>query len=178
MFKFTFVIVFLFLLGCSSYSKNNQPKVQTSKWEPLAIFQDFWKTAEDNVYPLKLKEVFFTPKQYSKLKIEAEKTANLKELAFLFNQFLDQLKVSHTHFYTKEDLDFYFFRSLFTTRELDQPTIWHIGSEYQKTTDGFIVRSVLDGFPAKKSVCAEGILFCRPTVCRLILFCHFKIVQM
>jgi carboxyl-terminal processing protease len=120
------------------------------------IFENFWQISKKNIYPKKLEAKYFTETEYEKL-IQLSKSAkNIYEFSFQLNDFLQKLAVSHTYFYTDRDLDFYFFRSLFSTRDLDQPTLWHIGAEYKKTNYGYIVRSVLDGLSADKSDLKRG----------------------
>lgn len=87
---------------------------------------------------------------------QARNSTDLVQLASHFNHFLNKLQVSHTYFYTDQDIEFYFFRSLFTTRDIDKPAIWHIGAEYAKTNKGYVVRAVLDGFPAQQAGLQRG----------------------
>lgn len=124
--------------------------------DTLDIFEKFWTTAKSNIYPSALADKFFTTDQYQKLHQQAQNSTDTVQLALHLNQFLTKLKVSHTHFYTDQDIEFYFFRSLFTTRDLDTPAIWHIGADYLKTNKGYVVRAVLDGFPAQQAGIRRG----------------------
>jgi carboxyl-terminal processing protease len=124
--------------------------------DTLDIFEKFWTTAKSNIYPSSLANKFFTSDQYAKLHQQAQSSTNIVQLASHLNQFLTQLQVSHTRFYTDQDIEFHFFRSLFTTRNLDEPAIWHIGAEFSKTNTGYVVRAVLDGFPAQQAGLRRG----------------------
>lgn len=133
-----------------------QLRLPSNQMNMVTVFEKFWITAKNNIYPAALADRFFTDKQYLKLRQQAQNSADLTQLKFHLNQFLSQLNVSHTHFYTDKDLDFYFFRSLFSTLNLDEPSIWHIGAEYSQTKVGYVVRSVLDGFPAQQAGIQRG----------------------
>ncbi len=144
----------LFLL--STTWAQSQQLAPPANFEGQKIFEEFWQTAKPNIYPLKLEQKYFTPRQYEKMKRRAADAKNLDELATQINAFLSTLKVSHTQFYTESDLEFFFFRSLFGTRDPKTPAIAHIGAEYKKSVDGFQVRSVLNGYPAEKADLKRG----------------------
>jgi carboxyl-terminal processing protease len=123
---------------------------------PAEIFKDFWQTSKANIYPKELEQRYFTQDEFAQLSQAAQASADVYEFSSSVNSFLKKLKVSHTHFYTDHDLEFYFFRSLFSTRNPDLPAIEHIGAEYEFTNTGYVIRSVLDGFGAQKSGLRRG----------------------
>lgn len=131
-----------------------QPSIATPSTE--AIFEKFWKESQKIVYDREREKEFWTKENYQELKAKAYQTQNVYELQGVINKFLDKLGVSHTRFYTDQDEDFYFFRSLFTTRDVKSPKIKHIGIQYEQVAKEYIVREVLNGYPAYKSGIKRG----------------------
>ena len=66
------------------------------------------------------------------------------------NNFLSGLNVSHTQFYDNHSIDFYLFRSLFDTRDIGTPSVNHIGAQFQQSEGRYVVREVVNGYPADK----------------------------
>jgi carboxyl-terminal processing protease len=98
----------------------------------------------------------------------ARSARSLQELEAIINPFLRSLKISHTQFITPHDLDYYFFRSLFSDRHIDAPKVHHIGAQYERVNgDVYRVRSLLESYPAEREgirrgdeiVSADGLAF-------------------
>lgn len=157
---FLFLILILFNLSCSSSPRKPNNTLSAEEIQklqsPIEAFEKFWQISKNNIYPQELEKKFFTQNEYIRLRQLAAQSTDIYELSTHLNPFLRKLNISHTNFYTDQDLDFYFFRSLFSTRDPNKPEIEHIGAEYQKTSKGFAVRSVLDGFSAQKSGLRRG----------------------
>ncbi|PIE30866.1 hypothetical protein CSA57_00660 [candidate division KSB3 bacterium] len=116
--------------------------------EPIQIVEKFWQEAKPNIYSLEREKAFFTEKNYQILKKKAEQTKNIYELTPVINTFLKRLQISHTQFYDNHAIDFYMFRSMFCTRDITRPKVNHIGSQYTIIDNRFVVREVLEGYPA------------------------------
>lgn len=58
------------------------------------------------------------------------------------------MRISHTRFYDDHSIDFYLFRSMFLTRDITRPKVNHIGAQYTIIDNHFVVREMLDGYPA------------------------------
>ncbi|MFN9067853.1 MAG: S41 family peptidase, partial [Bdellovibrionales bacterium] len=147
-----FFISFILFLSCAHAQSEQKAKVQS----PQEVLDKFWEIAKLNIYPKSLEKKFFTEEEYVKLKEQAKDSSDLYSFAPDLNNFLNKLNISHTHFYTDQDLEFYFFRSLFSTRDPEYPKTAHIGAEYIKTDEGYIVKAVLDGFPAQQAGIKRG----------------------
>lgn len=122
----------------------------------LEIFDKFWIEAKNNIYTVERGKKFFTEKKYHELRSQIKSTQGLSELTDAVNQFLSMLNVSHTAFYSRRDQEFYFFRSLFTTENIETPPFRHIGLQLVKNNKQYIVREVLNGYPADKSGIRRG----------------------
>ena len=122
---------------------------------PESIFESVWKEAKNNIYPEAL-VARFSEDQYNTLLRRASSAKSVYELTPLINQFFDSLSVSHTRFYDNQSIDFYFFRSLFTTQEINDPKVNHIGTQYLVRDGEYVVREVLDGYPASLSGMKRG----------------------
>jgi len=112
------------------------------------IFDNFWQEAKANIYPKERVHEFFTETSYQALKRKAEMASNIYELTPVFNDFLQKLGVSHTHFFDNHSIDFYMFRSMFLTRDISIPEANHIGAQYSIVDSKYVVREVLDGYPS------------------------------
>ncbi|MEM6707795.1 MAG: S41 family peptidase [Pseudomonadota bacterium] len=113
---------------------------------PGAVFDRVWDAARESIYPHTLVASHFTEATRERLAQAAAAAPSVDALRPIINPFLDSLEVSHTRFYTAADLEYTFFRSLFSTRELDAPGVAHLG--YQSGAQPERVREVLDGLPA------------------------------
>lgn len=135
--KISFLIVVLLL--CSSAIANES----TSK-----VFDDYWNLAKEKIYPKDLAETYFTKKNYNELQKKVTKTGSIHELTPVINQFLSTIPISHTQFYDSHSIDFYLFRSMFATKEIDTPEVNHIGAQLRVVNGVYVVRDVLNGYPA------------------------------
>jgi carboxyl-terminal processing protease len=160
--KYFYLCLFLLSLtfGCSSSPQKSDAPLDAAQIQnhliPTEAFEKFWQISKANIYPKELEQKYFTQNQYDELRQLASQSADIYELSTHLNPFLKKLNVSHTNFYTDQDLDFYFFRSLFSTRDPNKPEVEHIGAEYLNTAKGYAIRSVLDGFAAQKSGLRRG----------------------
>lgn len=109
-----------------------------------------WNAAKDKIYPKYLVDTYFTKNSYDILQKKASRISDVHELAPLINEFLSDIPVSHTRFYDSQSIDFYLFRSMFSTKEIDKPEVNHIGAQFTILNDVYVVRAVLNGYPAEK----------------------------
>jgi carboxyl-terminal processing protease len=153
-----FSLLFVTLVSCAhksstttSAASEQEQKANTESVGDLNLMlKDLWIIAKSSIYPQTLEKKFFTDQALEKLERMASQSNDVYDLAPEVNLFLDKLNVSHTRFYTDRDIEFYFFRSLFTTRDLDKPAIFHIGAEYEPTGKGYLIRNVLEGYTAQR----------------------------
>lgn len=122
--------------------------------EPLEVFDQVWQAARAAIYPEALVTSHFTETAFTELRKRAGLAHDIDELRPIINDFLDTLGVSHTQFYTSSELDYYFFRSLFSTRDINTPIIGHLG--YQEAALPGLIREVLDGLPADRAGLRRG----------------------
>lgn len=115
---------------------------------PLDVFEAVWREAKAGIYPQELAAKHFTESRYDALKAQAATAEDLYALTPVINSFLAELGVSHTRFYDDSAFAFYLFRSMFTTRRLDDPPVRHIGLQHATVDGAHVVREVLDGYPA------------------------------
>lgn len=127
-----------------------------AKEPEVIVFKQFWKAAKEQVYPVALVESHFTAFQYQRLKRKASLVSSISELTPHINHFLDTLNVSHTQFYDHHTIDFYLYRSMFASKDIDLPRTNHIGVQTAFVEGVYVVREVLDGYPAAKAGLRRG----------------------
>jgi len=123
---------------------------------PSIIFEKFWQTAEQQVFPEILVEQYFSDEEYQRLRKSVSSVTNTAELTPLFNEFLKKLNVSHTQFYDDQTVDYYLFRSMFGTKDIANPKVNHIGAQYVYIDGNYIIREILDEYPAAKAGLRRG----------------------
>ena len=123
---------------------------------PLDIFETVWREAKAGIYLQELATKHFTDSRYEALKAQAATAEDLYALTPLINDFLAELGVSHTRFYDDRSLAFYLFRSMFTTRALDDPPVRHIGIQHATVGGAHVVRELLHGYPAARAGLRRG----------------------
>lgn len=121
----------------------------TAQESSLKVFDRIWQVAKDNIHPAS-KVKLFTDSKYEKIQKRITGQCDTQCLAKAINPFLISLNLSHTYLYESTNIDYYFFRSLFSTHNSEIPKLHHIGAQYLKASKGYIVRTVLQGYPAEK----------------------------
>ena len=115
---------------------------------PVEAFDKIWRQAKETIYPQSRQLTHFTQHNYLAIRDRAKRAGNIHELSQPINDFLNTLDVSHPRFFTSRDIDYYLFRSMFSTREIDQPRVNHIGVQFFRHPNHHVIREVLDGYPA------------------------------
>lgn len=114
---------------------------------PTECFDRIWNTAREKIYP-EDRQARFSDLARDRLKRQLEGADSLQQVAGVVNPFLESLGVSHTRLYVEPDPDYYFFKSLFGTRDPDYPRVHHSGGQFRMSTNGTaLVKAVLEGFP-------------------------------
>jgi carboxyl-terminal processing protease len=127
-----------------------------SAWADLsADFDKIWSAAEAQIYP-KEKSQLFTQEKKNELRGLSQKATSASELAAIINPFLLSLGVSHTYLYDSKDPDYYMMRSMFTTKDIAEPKIHHAGMQVQLVGNRYVVRNVLEGYPAEAAGLRRG----------------------
>lgn len=122
----------------------------------LEVFEKFWHEAKPIIYPKDLEQRYFTDLNYQQLREKASTSASIDDLAVVLNEFLGQFGVSHTYFYTPSELDYYVLKSMFSYRDIGQPELHHIGVQVAGDGNQFVVRNVLERYPAQQSGLRRG----------------------
>jgi carboxyl-terminal processing protease len=123
---------------------------------PLAAFEQLWQLTREQIYPLQRAETHFDAATYETLRAKAKGLNSVAELPGVFNPFLNSLEVSHTQLYGQHDLEHAFFRSLFSTRDLNTPPFSHSGLQFVQQSGRWWVREVWDGLPADRAGLRRG----------------------
>lgn len=123
---------------------------------PIEVFDRFWDTAKAKVYPPTLVATHFADEDYRQLRQQAAAVNSIYELTPLINKFLSQLGVSHTRFYDDQSIDFYLFRSMFGTQNIAKPKVNHIGAQYIRSNDNYVIREIVSGYPAERAGLRRG----------------------
>jgi carboxyl-terminal processing protease len=144
-------LAILFLSACTL-----SPSAYCADNALLKIFQAFWDEAKANIYPVEREKTFFNDANYQLLLDKAQKVQTLPELTSSINAHLERMEVSHTQFYDNESIEFYLFRSMFSTRSLVEPVVNHIGIQTVLRSQHHVIREVLDGYPAQHAGIRRG----------------------
>ncbi|MGQ9426754.1 S41 family peptidase [Gilvimarinus sp. F26214L] len=115
---------------------------------------DIWVFAKENIYPPEL-STRFLPEVYDELNVQLRENPQAS-VADVINPFLTSLGISHTYLYDENDLGYYLFRSMFTTRDIASPKVVHIGIQSSSREDGLLVDAVLEGGPAYRAGIKRG----------------------
>lgn len=143
-----------FVLLTCSIACATAPAREAPASDQLAVFDDVWRAMETELYDVERTAEWITEPNRQRLRAAAARCGSRGELARdVINPFLAQLGVSHTTFFTTDDLGYYVLRSLFATRDIAQPKIAHLG--VQLTSD-YVVRAVFDGHPGQAAGLRRG----------------------
>lgn len=118
-------------------------------------FDKIWAAAKSQIAP-KIKSKSFTEKSRLELRQRVKATKTAEELAAILNPFLVSLNISHTFLYHINNPDYFLMRSLFTTKNPNEPKIYHVGMQVQELRGHYVVRNVLEGYPAQKAGVQRG----------------------
>lgn len=133
----------------------SEPDEQLNDRSPVTALEHLWNTARTFIYPESL-ATRFTERRLQALRSQAETLSDLSDVAPLLNQFLDTLGVSHTQVYARGEVEHALFRALFSTRELNQPLIAHLGMQYANRAGRWYVREIWNGLPADRAGLRRG----------------------
>lgn len=125
----------------------------------LNDLSDIWALAKENIHPKELSDRF-SPEIYDELHALLREHSDMS-VADAINPFLDSLGISHTHLYDEHELEYYMLRSMFTTGDIDQPTVVHIGAQTSSHDDGLLIEAVLHGSPAHEANIKRGDILTR-----------------
>lgn len=129
----------------------------TAEQAPVAVFDRVWEAAETRIYPRQRASSHFTEARRLELRRRAESVPDIPTLAAtVVNPFLATLGISHTELYSARDPEYALLRSLFSTRDLNTPKVWHAGLQLARTAEGARVRAVLEGSPAAAAGLRRG----------------------
>jgi carboxyl-terminal processing protease len=123
---------------------------------PVAVLDAVWTLLESDLYDAERARERLTPVARARLAQAARAAPDLHAFAPTLAAFLGDLGVSHTAFLTDREIDWYFFRSLFVTRDADRPRVHHMGAQFVRRGGGHVIRAVLDGGPAARAGLRRG----------------------
>ena len=55
-----------------------------------------------------------------------------------------------------QHIEYYLFRSMFSTKDINNPKVWHIGAQFTEVNNQFVIREVVNGYPADKAGLLRG----------------------
>jgi carboxyl-terminal processing protease len=143
------------LLSCLS------PLMSISKESPSDLFDEVWKTVDENFYDSNFNGVNWKAMK-NKYEPQVEQAKSTEEVAIVINQMLAELKTSHTRFYTQAEPAYYQILGIFAgfnelQREVKQylpnGKLEYIGvGAFTKEIEGkTFVNAILDNSPADKA---------------------------
>jgi C-terminal processing protease CtpA/Prc len=137
--------ILLMAAACAARASNN-----------LSVLDQVWTEARAHVHPASLVDSHFTNETRRELEQAAGSAPDVYAWAPSINAFLATLGRSHTGFYTDRDLDFYLYRSMFTTRDPAEPPVYHAGLQHWHRDGEWVVREVWDGLPGHRAGLRRG----------------------
>jgi carboxyl-terminal processing protease len=134
------------------------PVISTSQASPSDLFDEVWKTVNENFYDPKFNGVDWQEMK-KKYEPQAEKAKSTEEVAIAINQMLSELRTSHTRLYTQAEPAYYQLLGIFEGfTELQEAVKKHLPNEeltysgigaFTKEIDGkTFVSAILDKSPA------------------------------
>jgi carboxyl-terminal processing protease len=137
------------------------PLVSTSEESPSDVFDEAWKTVNENFFDPKFNGVDWKAMK-AKYQPQAEASKSTEEVAVVINQMLAELKTSHTRFYTQAEPAYYQILGIFAgSKELQQEVKKYlpngkleysgIGAFTKEIEGKTFVSAILDNSPADKA---------------------------
>jgi carboxyl-terminal processing protease len=121
----------------------------------LILFDRTWERARSDIFDTTLVQQRLTPENRARLRDRAAACRTRDELAAVLNSFLGTLGLSHTGVFTPRDLEFSLLGTIGSSR-IDRLPLLHIGAQYRETERGWVVRAVLEGYPAASAGLRRG----------------------
>jgi carboxyl-terminal processing protease len=128
----------------------------SSAFDAGSMFDRVWADARDHVYDVGLADRFFHEEAHLRLRDNWRFAADVATLADSVNRFFDQMHVSHLRMFTADDLEFYVYGSTWSPQRLDTLEVPHIGIQWARRDDTYLVRGVLEGYPAERAGLRRG----------------------
>jgi carboxyl-terminal processing protease len=115
-----------------------------------------WEVLRTQFYDSTLVERWFTEKHRASLTERARAARNLDELARAVNALLDSIDLSHLGVYTRSDIEYDLFESMFVTGDMNVPRVHHLGLQVDRAGSAQVVRAVWDGLSADRAGLRRG----------------------
>ena len=95
----------------------------------VLLLDEIWAEGRNSIYPRSLAERFdIDTKQ---VLVEQLQDPSEPPLADVLNPFLESLGVSHTRFFDVRHHNYYMMKSLFGTRDIDEPELNQLGLQFE-----------------------------------------------
>ncbi|MGE0621982.1 MAG: S41 family peptidase [Pseudomonadales bacterium] len=128
------------------------PEVGPRGTEAIPVLREVWQLGSEQIYPAALAGRF---DERTLARLETELRETQRPLADVLNPFLASLRISHTRFYDRRHQGYYLLRSLFTTRDPDQPSLYTLGVQLREEAPDRI-RAVFEGSDAQRAGLSRG----------------------
>jgi carboxyl-terminal processing protease len=129
---------------------------ETRAFDAASTFDRVWADARDHLYDGGLAQRYFDEENRSRLRERWRLAPDVTTLADSINRFLDQIHVSHLHMFTADDLEFYVYGSTWSPRQLDTLQVPHIGIQWARRDNSYVIRGVFEGYPAERAGLRRG----------------------
>lgn len=161
--NFIFILLLIILSFIFILRKNNtttQPK--SFNWEER--FEEIWQICNENFYDPSFKGINWTNIKYQYLPL-IKKARSEDEFALLINKMLSELNTSHTHFYSKNDKEYFELMDLFQevySQEIEKffpnksITYPDIGIFTKEIGNKVFIKGILEGSVAYKAKLLVG----------------------
>jgi carboxyl-terminal processing protease len=125
-------------------------------FDASATLDRVWADARDHLFDSALAERFFGEEDRLRSKESWRSAPDVAALADSVNRYFDHVPVSHLHMVTADDLEFYVYGSTWSPRRLDTLEVPHIGIQWARRDDAYVIRGTLEGYPAESAGLRRG----------------------
>ena len=130
--------------------------IESHAFDAGATFDRVWADARDHLYDGGLVARHFTEETRLRLRASVLSAPDVATLADSVNRFFDELHVSHTRMFTADDLEFYVYGSTWSPLRPDTLEVPHVGIQWARRGDEYVIRGLLEGYPAPRAGLHRG----------------------
>jgi len=121
-----------------------------------ATLDSVWSATRATLFDTTLVARYFNEEDHLRLREHLRSVPDVSTLADSINRYYEQLHVSHTRMVTADDLEFYLYGSAWSPFNLDTLQVPHIGIQWARQGNSYVIRNLLEGYPAQRAGLRRG----------------------
>lgn len=115
-----------------------------------------WRALRAGFYDSTMFDFGFTEEQRRTLAERARTARDRDEVAGDINAVLESFQLSHLGVFTRSDIEYYLFASMFSTHDASAPRVHHLGLQLDRASGAPVVRAAWDGLSADRAGLQRG----------------------